>query len=156
MSNYDILKEFTYGIYVLGASADNHVNAMIASWVTQCSAVPLRVAVAVNKARYTHDLIAKGQVFSLNLLRQDQADIISKFKGEKEVDGATINGAAYDMGATGAPILRDAVGAVEFRLTSQLDAGDHTLFIGEAVAEHRRGGGAVLSSKDLVGHIYEG
>jgi len=52
-----LLGKMTYGIYVLTSAADQVVNGMIASWVSQVSYDPLLLMVAIHPNRYTHDLI---------------------------------------------------------------------------------------------------
>ena len=50
-----LLGKMTYGIYVLTSAADQVVNGMIASWVSQVSYDPLLLMVAIHPNRYTHD-----------------------------------------------------------------------------------------------------
>ena len=45
----------------------------------------------------------------------------------------TLNGFAFHDGATGAPILDQAVAYVDCEVRQSVDVGDHTLFIGEVV-----------------------
>ncbi len=42
-------------------------------------------------------------------------------------------GVEFDVKATGAPILRDAIAWLDCKVVSHHDAGDHTLFIGEVL-----------------------
>ena len=39
----------------------------------------------------------------------------------------------WEAGATGSPILEGIIGALECRIVERFDAGDHRVFIGEAV-----------------------
>jgi len=84
-------------------------------------------------------------------------DKLHLFKSEKTFSNGAISGYGIEAGVTGAPILKDCVGYVECRVVQAVDAGDHTLFIGEVVAEGARGNpGEVLTTADLDGHYYGG
>ena len=66
------LKLIPYGTYFLGSRKEGgEVNAMVASWVTQVSFEPRRVAVGVKKTRYSHDLIRDGGAFTLCALGRE-------------------------------------------------------------------------------------
>jgi len=149
------LRLLTYGIYFLGCRKGDTLNAMIASWVMQVSFEPRRVAVGVKKNRFSHDLIREGKVFSLCVLRKNQRGQMDLFKGTKLVDGEAISGMPYEVLETGVPVLKDCAGFVECRLVDSVDAGDHTIFIGEVVNEGVHGGDP-LTAWDLAGHYYGG
>lgn len=155
MLDGNALKLLTYGIYFLGCRKGDEVNAMVASWVTQVSFEPRRVAVGVKKTRRSHDMIADGGVFTLCVLDKKHKNELDKFKGEKDIDDNTISGSAYEILETGAPVLKDCVGYIECKLVESFDAGDHTLFVGDVVGEGVRGGDP-LTSADLEGHYYGG
>jgi flavin reductase (DIM6/NTAB) family NADH-FMN oxidoreductase RutF len=123
------------GLYVIGSRAGERRNAMTANWATQVSSDPKLLAVSVEKPALTHELIAEGRVFSLNLVDREDRAIVRKFTKPVEVDAAasTINGFPFHDGPTGAPVLDQAVAWVDCRLHSSVDVGDHTLFVGEIV-----------------------
>jgi len=60
--------KMTYGIYVLTSRADEAINGMIASWVSQVSYEPPLIMVAVHPKRYSHQLIEKGGSFVLHVV----------------------------------------------------------------------------------------
>ena len=67
---HEALRQIPYGLYVIGfhSDGDGQMNAMAASWVTQCSFDPPLVMVAMRKPSRSYDLVKTGKVFSLNLL----------------------------------------------------------------------------------------
>jgi flavin reductase (DIM6/NTAB) family NADH-FMN oxidoreductase RutF len=123
------------GLYVIGARAGDRRNGMTANWITQVSFDPKLVAVSIEKEAFTHELVAEGGVFVVNLVAQEDRAIVRKFTKPVEVDPAarTLNGHPYHEGATGAPILDQAVAFVECEVRHSLDVGGHTLFVGEVV-----------------------
>ena len=123
------------GLYVIGSRAGERRNAMTANWATQVSSDPKLVGVSVEKPALTHQLIAEGRAFSVNVVDREDRAIVRKFTKPVEVDDAarTVNGFPFHDGPTGAPILDQAVAWIDCRLHSSVDLGDHTLFIGEIV-----------------------
>ena len=122
------------GLYVIGSRAGERRNGMTANWVTQVGSDPKLVAASVEKPAITHELIAEGRVFSVNVLDREDRAIVRKFTKPVEVDGQTLNGFPFsDAPATGSPILDQAVAWVDCRVHTSVDLGSHTLFLGEVV-----------------------
>jgi flavin reductase (DIM6/NTAB) family NADH-FMN oxidoreductase RutF len=128
------------GLYVVGSRAGERRNAMTLNWATQVSAEPKLVAISVQKDAYTHELIAEGGVFAVCVIDREDRAIVRKFTKPVDVEvtaaGAgtgTLNGFAFHDGATGAPVLDQAVAWVDCRVRQAVDAGSHTLFLGEVV-----------------------
>ena len=61
----EVLDRFTYGIYLVTISTAEGPNGMIASWVTQCSHEPPRLALAIRKSRLSHAQILETKAFCL-------------------------------------------------------------------------------------------
>ena len=123
------------GLYVVGSRAGERRNGMTLNWATQLSFDPKLLGISVEKAAFTHELIAEGGVFALNVLDREDRAIVRKFTKPVEVDAGakTLNEFSYHDGATGAPILDQAVAYVDCEVRQAVDTGDHTLFIGEVV-----------------------
>ena len=123
------------GLYVIGSRAGDRRNGMTANWVTQVSFDPKLVAVSVEHGAVTHDLIAEGGVFSVNVVDREDRAIVRKFTKPVEVDAgqSTLNGFPFHDGRTGAPILDQAVAWVDCEVRQRVDAGGHTVFLGEVV-----------------------
>lgn len=130
-----VMSTFPYGLYVIGSRDGERRNGMTANWVMQLSFDPVKlVGVSVEKTAFTHELIAAGGSFSVNVVARDARESVRKFTKPVEVSGQTMNGYAFHDGPTGAPILDTAPAWVDCRLSDQVDCGSHTLFIGEVVA----------------------
>ena len=123
------------GLYVIGSRAGERRNFMTLNWATQVSSDPKLLAIGVEKEAFTHELIAEGRVFSLNIVDREDRAIVRKFTKPVEVDMAahTLNGFPFHDGPSGAPVLDQAVAWVDCRVHSTVDLGDHTLFVGEVV-----------------------
>ena len=130
-----VLWALPYGLYVVGSRAGDRRNGMTLTWATQVSFEPKLVAISVEAGALTHELVAEGKVFSLNLVDREDRAIVRRFTKPVEVDAAarTLNGFPFHDGRTGAPILDQAVGFVECEVRQTVPLGGHTLFIGEVV-----------------------
>lgn len=53
---------------------------MIASWLTQCSYDPLRLALTIRKNRLSHAQILESGKFCVNVLLREYASAIIKFQ----------------------------------------------------------------------------
>jgi flavin reductase (DIM6/NTAB) family NADH-FMN oxidoreductase RutF len=132
----EILKTIPYGFYITGVIGGNgEVNGFTSCWVSQVSFEPQQVIVAVQKAQRTHDLIESGGVFSLSFLDTSQEDLARKFSQPLEHEDGTVGGSPYIPGeATGAPLFDEAFAHLECRVVGKMEAGDHTVYLGEVVA----------------------
>jgi flavin reductase (DIM6/NTAB) family NADH-FMN oxidoreductase RutF len=130
-----VLWKMPSGLYVVGARDGDRRNGMTLNWATQVSFEPKLLGISVEKEAFTHELIAAGKVFSLNMLPQEERAAVRKFVKPVEVDadGKTLNGYAFHDGRTGAPILDVAAAWVDCELRQSVDCGGHTFFIGEVV-----------------------
>jgi len=128
------LRMIPYGLYVLTAQdADGTVAAATVNWVTQASFQPPLVAVGVKADSGTHAVIKAANAFALNILGKGQQAAAFAFFKPAVRDGDRINGEAFRRGSTGAPILASVPAFVECRLTSTVEIGDHSVFVGEVV-----------------------
>ncbi len=122
-----------HGVYVVTTRVRDTINGMTASWVSQVSLKPLLLMVSIAPARYTHDLIMESRIFAINVLTGDQVDLGKRFgyKSGRKVD--KFAGLEHKTAKTGAPILPQAYAYFDLKLVDTFPAGDHTLFVGEAV-----------------------
>jgi len=123
------------GLYVIGTRAGERRNAMTANWVTQVSFDPKLLAVSIEHDALTHELVTAGGVFSCNIVAQEDRAIVRKFTKPVDVDveAHTLNGFPFHDGASGAPILDQAVAFVDCEVRHTFDVGSHSLFVGEVV-----------------------
>jgi len=129
----ETFRKMTNGVYVITTRYEDKVNGMTAAWVTRVSFSPPLVLVSVGKTRFTHELIKKGKIFAINILKEGQIGIGKHFgfqSGKKVNKFANI---PYDTSFTGSPILKEVAGYLDCSLVSSHKAGDHTIFLGEVI-----------------------
>ena len=104
---------------------------------------------AVNKAQHTHDLLESGSVFSLNFLDTSQEGLARKFTQALANEDGTIGGSPYTPGGiTGAPLFDEAFAHLECRVAGKMEAGDHTVYLGDVVAASLRRPADILTDLD--------
>ncbi|CAA9446386.1 MAG: hypothetical protein AVDCRST_MAG02-288 [uncultured Rubrobacteraceae bacterium] len=131
----EILKTIPYGFYITGVvGAGGEANGFTTCWVSQVSFEPQQVVVAVRKDQHTHELMEQGGVFSLNFLDTGQEDLARRFTRPLESEGGSVGGSPYTTGETGAPLFEEAFAHLECRVVGKMEAGDHTVYLGEVVA----------------------
>ena len=122
------------GIYLLGSAFGGRRNLMTHNWAMQVATRPKLLAVSVRKDALTHELVAGGLAFSLCFLRREDRALARVFtKPATEGEDGSLSGAPVRAGSTGVPVLAQAAAWLECQVRRALDAGDHTLFVGEVV-----------------------
>jgi flavin reductase (DIM6/NTAB) family NADH-FMN oxidoreductase RutF len=151
----EALAALTTGIYVLTVRAGERQHGMSSSWATQVSGEPVLVMAAVDRQHFTHQLLLDSGAFALNIVGAQSKHLEDYFYSAQSHRANNLAPFALDTGVTGAPLLRDALAALECRVVSTHAAGDHTLFVGEVVAAQVRTGDRPLTSQELP-YIYLG
>ena len=145
----EILKTIPYGFYITGVvGGSGEVNGFTTCWVSQVSFDPQQVIVAVQREQHTHDLIEQGGVFSLNFLDTEQEDLARKFTEPLENRDGTVGGSPYSTGETGAPLFDEAFAHLECRVVGKMEAGDHTVYLGEVAAASLKRPADILTDLD--------
>src|SRR6516164_4813687 len=158
-----VLRMIPYGIYVLTADdGKGNISAATVNWVTQTAFAPPLVVVGVKTDSGTYQTVKTAQAFALNMLGKDQKSLAFTFFRPADVSDGKLSGQSFRKGTTGSPILVDAPGAVECRVLSIVEHGDHHIVVGEVVDAHLnkppagRPDNAILEMKDLGENVYYG
>ena len=123
-------------MFVTSIDANGKVNTMPAGWCMFVSGQPRLVCTAVGHARYTHGCITHSKQFVLSWAGEGQEKLIEQTGSTsgRKVDKFAEFGIATVAGKTDVPLIEGCAAHLECKLHSQLDAGDHTIFVGEVVA----------------------
>jgi len=147
----EILKTIPYGFYITGVvGSDGEANGFTTCWVSQVSFEPQQIIVAARKGQHTHDLIETGGVFSLNFLDTEQEDLARRFTQPLQPEDGTLGGSPYSTGETGAPLFTEAFAYLECRVVGKMEAGDHTIYLGEVVAANLERPADMLTDLDTT------
>jgi flavin reductase (DIM6/NTAB) family NADH-FMN oxidoreductase RutF len=134
------------GLFILTANHENNEDAVLVSWVSQCSFHPPTVSVVLAKSRPARVLIEASEAFALNILGTDSNDLVKRF-GKPPQDEPLFEGMPVRQGYKDITILEDAVSFLECDLLNQTIVEDHVIYVGKIV------GGEVLKGGDPYVHI---
>ena len=92
---------------------------------------PPLVLICIDKRARLHDHLARDGYFAVNILAEDQETVSRRFTSSEPDPFREIG---YAPGASGAPLIHDAVAAIECKILDLLPGGDHTIIVGEVEA----------------------
>ncbi|MDD5701327.1 MAG: flavin reductase family protein, partial [Dehalococcoidales bacterium] len=127
------LYKIGYGMYLVGSHKGDKINAQVANTVFQISSDPPTIAVSINKKNLTHEYIHVSRVFSVSVLNiETPLTFIGQFGFKSGRDTDKFAGVNYRPGANGSPVILDnTISFLEVRVDQEVDAGTHTIFIGQ-------------------------
>lgn len=126
--------KLSYGLFVLTAKDGDKDNGCIINTVMQVTDATKRIAIAVNKNNYTHDLIKKTGVFNVSVLNTDAPFAIFRqfgFQSGRDTDKFA-QGGAEARTANGLRYITECANAVlSGKVVDMYEYDTHTLFIAE-------------------------
>jgi flavin reductase (DIM6/NTAB) family NADH-FMN oxidoreductase RutF len=127
-----VLGSFAAGVTVVTTIGDDGKRyGLTATAFTSVSLDPPLVLVCVDKKSESHPHFQTSRVFAVNFLAHGQQEHSARFAvsgGDKFGDVAT------QSAVTGAPLIPDSLGYVDCTVVNVIEAGDHTIFIGQVEA----------------------
>ena len=125
------LFKIEYGLYVVTSNDGKKDNGLIVNTVTQLTDTPFRVAVNINKANYSHDVIKNTKKLNVNILSQDTSfDLIKKYGFVSGRDVNKFEGEEVIRSANGLVILDNHINAFfSLEVENYVDLGTHGMFI---------------------------
>ena len=128
---------FASGIVVVSTRADGVDHAMTVTAFTAVSLEPLLVLFCAEKVARFHDAVLATGTWAVSVLNED---------AEKTARWLAMRGRPREGQLPAAPILDDALAAMECRTTAVHAGGDHSIVVGEvlAVTEPSPEGGPLL------------
>jgi flavin reductase (DIM6/NTAB) family NADH-FMN oxidoreductase RutF len=117
------------GVSIVTSRSGDTVHGMTVSDFAGVSLDPPLVLVCADKSSVTTRVIGEGKCFATNILSEGQDALSNKFASKKD-EFRRFEGLATEEGATGVPLIPDAVANLDCRLVATHDAGDHLIYIG--------------------------
>jgi len=131
----DALRHFPAGVTVvtIKSPAAEAVHGLTVSAFASVSPDPPLILVSIDHRASAYPLLeAAGATFAVNILAQDQMEMSNRFAWLKDEDRFAEGD--WDVAATGAPILKNALAWLDCTVYSRFAAGSHTIYIGEVQA----------------------
>ena len=129
------LFKIEYGLYVVTSNDGKKDNGCIVNTVTQLTDTPFRVAVNINKANYSHEVIKNTKKLNVNILSQDTTfDLIKKYGFVSGRDVDKFKGEQVERSANGLVVLSSSINAfLSLEVESYVDLDTHGMFICKVV-----------------------
>jgi flavin reductase (DIM6/NTAB) family NADH-FMN oxidoreductase RutF len=127
-----VMRYFASAVTVVtGALETGELFGLTVSAFTSVSLEPPLVLICIRNESSATDLLRKSMKYCVNILAEDQQAIAEKFSLAGEA--GRFQNLDFILGKAGSPILRGAIGYIDCRIVEIISAGDHTIFLGEAV-----------------------
>jgi flavin reductase (DIM6/NTAB) family NADH-FMN oxidoreductase RutF len=157
------LRMIPYGIYILTVDdGAGNVGAATVNWVTQTAFSPPLVVVGVKADSGAYALLKQTGTFALNMLGKDGKGPAFTFFKPAKLENGMLSGQGFTRGANGSLILDCAIGAVECKVSTIVEQGDHHIVVAEVTDAHLRHppegrpDAAILEMKDLGDNVFYG
>jgi len=128
----EVMGRLAGGVTVVTAlGGDGDPRGFTATAVCSVSLDPPLVLVCVGRDAKTAGAIREASRYALNFLRSGDATSADRFAGSK---GTKFEGVEWGAAPGGSPLLPGVLAWVECDVERDVEAGDHTIFIGRVTA----------------------
>jgi len=134
-----VLDAFPYGLYAIGVADGERRNAFTANWLTQVSADPPLVVVAVESDAPSLELARAGAAFSVTLYDAAQRRDAALLARPSRRAPAKLDDVPHRFHGSGLPLIAGGVAWLVCALERTVEAGDHTLLVGRVTDGGLRG-----------------
>jgi flavin reductase (DIM6/NTAB) family NADH-FMN oxidoreductase RutF len=135
------------GLFVLTLRRGEIETGMLTSWVQQCAFEPPTLSVALKRNRPITAWLTDGSAFTINILDACQTDMVAHFGRGFDPGQPAFLDLEIERPDGGAPILTDALGYLQCRVSGRCAVGDHELILGMIL------GGRVLGDGQPMVHV---
>ncbi|MFC7397060.1 flavin reductase family protein [Chelatococcus sp. GCM10030263] len=130
-------------VAVLTIGRGTERTGFTATSVASFSMEPPRISAFVNKKSSSWPMLQRYQAFGVNILGEGQEMLADRFAGRNGMRGGDrFAGAEWVTAATGTPLLKDAMVAIDCTLEEAIERHTHAILIGDVRAV-RLGGKSV-------------
>lgn len=126
-----VLGNYPTGVCVITALIDGEPVGMVVGSFTSLSLDPPLVAYMPDKASKTYATLEGAESFAANFLGSSQEEVCQRLASKTLTD--KWSAIAWHHGASGAPLLDDAVGWIECTLENRFEGGDHWIVVGRVM-----------------------
>ena len=129
-----VVGRFATGVTVVTSTMNGGHHAMTCNSFTSVSLDPVLVLFCPEKVARFHDVVLSSGEWAVSVLGQSQEAASRLFARRGRPLEDQFAGVAHSYGPlTGAVVLDGALASLECRTVSTVDAGDHTVVIGEVL-----------------------
>ncbi|MGB3500619.1 MAG: flavin reductase family protein [Mesorhizobium sp.] len=151
------MRNLAGGVAIVATGCGSEKSGLTVTAVTSVSIDPPCLLICVNKSSASHDAILANGTFAVSILGDQHDELARRFAGVDGVTGlARFELGDWESGATGSPILADAICSLDCELLMHQSVGSHGVFIGRVVATNDVAGAPLVNFQGqfvgLTGH----
>lgn len=125
------MRHLTGGVSVITAGRAKDISGMTVTSVSSLSVEPPSLIVSINRAASSWPILKQYGYFGVNILSADQVEIAERFAGKGGIKGAErFAGGEWIARPSGAPLLADALAAIDCEVEDIIERYSHGVVIG--------------------------
>ena len=133
------------GVSIITAGEGDLRSGATVTSSTALSVDPPRMLVSLNRSSSTWPVVERFGHFAVNVIGFEHEDLANRFAGIGGVKGAErYRGAEWTRLASGAPVLEDAVAALDCEVEEAIERHSHVIVIGKVLAIRLGQGSSLL------------
>src|SRR5262245_30155179 len=119
------------GVTIVATSFEGETSGLTATAVCSLALTPARVLACVNHGGRTYELLSKSRIMSVNLLGEGHEELARRFAAKRvSQQEDRFAGIDWRTASTGAPLLSDALAALDCRVTNIMPLDTHAILVG--------------------------
>lgn len=123
------MRRLSSGVAVVCCADARGPVGLTATSVTSLSMDPPSLLVCINRTASLRTSLTINKPFSINLLGRHHTQVSNAFGGAAQGEEKFRFG-DWETGASGVPILKDAIARIESVVDLEIEYGSHTIFVG--------------------------
>lgn len=139
-----VMRRVPSPVTVVTATGDAEARGATIGSFTSVSLEPPLVSINVGSETKMHDVLKEASRFAVHLLGDEQSDLSIHFAVPNRTGDEQLAAVPHSLDEYDVPILEEAQAVLHCRCYDDVEAGDHSIFIGEVVAIEKRGEAAPL------------
>jgi flavin reductase (DIM6/NTAB) family NADH-FMN oxidoreductase RutF len=134
----EAMRHVPTGVTVVTSLRNGEPRGITVNAFASVSLEPPSLLICINREARSYLFISSSRIFCVNVLAGDQRWLAEHFSGKvRERQFAEIE---YEIDATGAPVLRDAIAHFDCELAHEYHFGSHSVLIGQVISCGARAG----------------
>lgn len=127
--NKNVLRNLSYGVYVVTSKDDDRNVGCVANSIMQVTSNPMTVAVSINHDNYTNFCIKKSEKLAISILKEDSdAKIIGEFGFKTSRDTDKFKNISYGI-VDDLAVIDDSCGYLICEVIDKMETDTHTVFL---------------------------
>jgi 3-hydroxy-9,10-secoandrosta-1,3,5(10)-triene-9,17-dione monooxygenase reductase component len=129
----EVLRRLTYGLYAVTVKVGAESGGMTANWISQCSASPPMLMIAMETDSHTLALVRRSDRFFVSLYEESQRSLAARISKPSARTPEKLDAVAFVETPAGIPVPAGTLAWLECVLRSEVPSGDHVIVTAEVV-----------------------